>query len=61
MADPNITEETFWATKIGGEDPIEVAKRKTLENMKDIKVHYKQAKEANVNRLAKRRPLSTTG
>jgi parvulin-like peptidyl-prolyl isomerase len=48
MADPNITEGTFWATKIGGEDPIEVAKRKTLENLKDIKVHYKQAKEANV-------------
>ena len=57
MADPNITEETSWATKIGGEDPIEVAKRKTLENMKDIKVHYKQAKEANVKLTGEEKAL----
>ncbi len=48
QADPNITEETFWNTKIGGEDPIEVAKRKTLEELKNLKVQYKLAKEANV-------------
>jgi len=48
QADPNITEETFWATKIGGEDPVEVAKKQTLEEMKNLKVQYRMAKEANV-------------
>lgn len=48
LEDASITEETFWATKIGGEDPIEVAKRMTLEELKNLKVQYKLAKEANI-------------
>jgi len=48
QADPNITEETFWATKIGGEDPVEVAKKQILEELKSLKVQYRMAKEANV-------------
>ncbi|MGB4649182.1 MAG: peptidylprolyl isomerase [Acetivibrionales bacterium] len=46
--DPSITEETFWATKIGGEEPVEVAKKMTLEGLKNIKVQYRKAKEANI-------------
>lgn len=48
LEDPNISEETFWATKIGGEDAVEVAKRKAIDELKYIKVQYKKAKEAKV-------------
>lgn len=47
--DPNISEETFWATKIGGEDAFEVAKKKALDSLKDMKVQYKRAKEAKIS------------
>ncbi|HPV02045.1 MAG TPA: peptidylprolyl isomerase [Clostridiales bacterium] len=57
QADPNITEETFWSTKIGGEDPIEVAKKKTLEELKNFKVQYKLAKEAGVKLTREERNL----
>jgi len=47
--DPNLTEETFWATKIGGEDAIEYAKRQALDYARDIKIQYIKAKEANIS------------
>lgn len=47
--DPNISEETFWTTKIGGEDAVEVAKKKTLDSLKDTKVQYIRAKEAKIS------------
>lgn len=47
--DPTISEETFWATKIGGEDAGEVAKKKALATLKDTKVQYIKAKEAKIN------------
>lgn len=46
--DPTISEETFWATKIGGEDAGEVAKKRALDALKDTKVQYARAKEAKV-------------
>ena len=46
--DPSISEETFWATKIDGEDAVEVAKRITLDNLKSTKMTYKKAKDAKV-------------
>ncbi len=46
--DPNISEETFWATKIGGEDAVEVAKKKAIDELKDTKVQYKEAKVAKI-------------
>jgi foldase protein PrsA len=46
--DPNISEETFWATKIKGEDALEVAKRKAIDELKYTKVQYKKAKEAKI-------------
>ncbi len=46
--DPTISEETFWATKIGGEDAGEVAKKKALDTLKDTMVQYIKAKEAKV-------------
>ncbi len=49
LEDPNISEETFWATKIKGEDAVEVAKRKAIDELKYTKVQYKKAKEAKVS------------
>jgi len=46
--DPTISEETFWATKIGGEDAVEVAKKRALDALKDTKVQYARAKEAKI-------------
>jgi foldase protein PrsA len=46
--DPTISAETFWATKIGGEDAVEVAKKKALDILKDTKVQYIKAKEAKI-------------
>lgn len=48
LEDSNITEESFWTTKIGGEDAIEVAKKVAIDDLKNMKVQYKQAKEANI-------------
>jgi len=47
--DPNISEETFWMTKIGGEDALEVAKKKTMDSLKDSKAQYSRAKEAGIS------------
>lgn len=46
--DPSISEETFWATKIEGEDAGEVAKKKALNALKDLKVQYGKAVEAKM-------------
>jgi parvulin-like peptidyl-prolyl isomerase len=48
LVDPSISEETFWATKIGGEDAVEVAKKIALDKLKSAKVAYKKAKDAKV-------------
>lgn len=50
--DPNITAETLWATKIGGEDAVEVAKKKVIDVIKDTKIQYAKAKEAKVSLTA---------
>ncbi len=47
--DPAISEETFWTTRIGGEDAVEVAKKKTLDALKDSKAQYTRAKEAGIS------------
>lgn len=49
MVDQNISKDTFWATKIGGEDAMEVAKKKALDMLKDTKMQYKKAKEAKIS------------
>ena len=46
---PGLTEETFWATKIDGEDAVEYAKKQALEAVRDMKVQYIKAKEAKVS------------
>lgn len=45
----NISEETFWATKINNEDAIEVAKKLALDNAQKTKVQYIKAKEAKIS------------
>jgi foldase protein PrsA len=47
--DPNITEDTFWTTKIGGENVLDVAKQKALDAAKEAKIQYMKAKEAKVS------------
>lgn len=47
--DPTISEDTFWATKIGGEDASEVAKKKALVTLKEVKVQYAKAKAAKID------------
>ena len=46
--DPSITEETFWKTKISGNDATEVAKQIALETARDMKIQFIKAKEAKV-------------
>lgn len=46
--DPQITEETFWATKINNEDAIEVAKQKAIDSVKNLMVQMAKAKEAGI-------------
>ena len=50
--DQSITEATFWATKIGGEDAKAVAKKKATDLMRDDKIQYAKAKAANVSLTA---------
>ncbi len=52
QANQSLTEETFWNTKIGGEDAVEVAKKIAVSNAKDSKVQYLKAKEAKVELTA---------
>jgi len=47
--DQNINEDTFWATKIGGEDANEVAKKKALDAATELKVQYAKAKAAKTS------------
>ncbi len=47
--DPNLKEETFWNTKIGGEDPVEVAKKKVIDNMQVLKIQLLKAKESKIS------------
>lgn len=45
----NISEETFWATPIEGEDAVEYAKKLALNALKEMKIQYAKAKEAKVS------------
>jgi parvulin-like peptidyl-prolyl isomerase len=47
--DPNITEDTFWTTKIGGENVLDVAKQKALDAARDAEIQYMKAKEAKIS------------
>lgn len=44
----NIDEETFWATPIGGNDAVEVAKTIALNSLKEMKLQYIKAKDAKI-------------
>jgi len=46
--DPKINTTTFWSTKIGGETALVVAKKRTMDSLKDLKVQLSKAKEAKV-------------
>lgn len=46
--DNTISEETFWATPIDGEDAVEYAKKLALNALKEMKIQYVKAKEAKV-------------
>lgn len=46
--DPNVTEETFWNTKIGGENALDVAKKNTLDNLRDLKIQLLKAKGSKI-------------
>lgn len=45
MTDPDTDEATFWNTEIDGENALEVAKKSTLETIKNKKVQFIKAKE----------------
>lgn len=45
-ADANTTAEAFWKTSINGENAFEVAKKKTLDSLRDLKIQLIKAKEA---------------
>lgn len=45
-ADANTTAAAFWKTNINGENAFEVAKKKTLDSMRDLKIQLIKAKEA---------------
>jgi foldase protein PrsA len=46
--DPNTDESTFWDTKINGENAIDVAKKKALESLREVKIQLAKAKEADI-------------
>lgn len=46
LADPNTTEAAFWKTNIGGKNAFEVAKEKTLDSLRELKIQLIKAKEA---------------
>ena len=45
----NISEDTFWATPIAGEDAKEYAKKLAMSALKEMKIQYVKAKEAKVS------------
>lgn len=47
--DPNLTPDTFWKTKISGENAIDVAKKKVVDNLKEIKIQLIKAKENKIS------------
>ena len=46
--DPNLTEETFWSTKIEGETTLDIAKKSALEGIRDLKIQLAKAKENKI-------------
>lgn len=46
--DSNINEETFWSSKISGETAIEIARKKALEGIRDLKIQLDKAKENKI-------------
>lgn len=48
-ADPNLSEETFWNTKISGENAIDVAKKSAMDNLKTVKIQLIKAKESKIS------------
>jgi parvulin-like peptidyl-prolyl isomerase len=47
--DPNLTEDTFWSTKIGGENAVDVAKKRAIENIRLVKIQLIKAKESKIS------------
>lgn len=47
-ADFNIDVNTFWTTKINGENALELAKKKTLDSLRELKIQVIKAKEQKV-------------
>jgi len=45
---PNMDADTFWNTKIDGEAAIEIAKKKALENARELKIQVIKAKEQKI-------------
>ncbi len=46
--DPTVTEATFWSTKIEGETALELAKKRTLDGIADLKIQLAKAKESGM-------------
>jgi len=46
--DKTVDEATFWNTKIGGENAIDIAKKNALEGMREMKIQLSKAKEAGM-------------
>ena len=47
--DSSLSEETFWNTKIGGEIAIDIAKKRALEGITDVKIQLLKAKENKIS------------
>jgi foldase protein PrsA len=47
-ADPNVNPDTFWASDIGGQKAIDIAKKSALEGIRDVKIQLAKAKEAKI-------------
>ena len=47
--DPNLTSETFWSTPMSGENAIDVAKKKVIDNLKLVKIQLIKAKESKIS------------
>ncbi len=46
--DENLDAETFWNTKINGEYPIDIARKRALENARQFKIQILEAKRKNI-------------
>lgn len=47
-ADPNIDPNTFWNTKINGENALELAKKKALDSARELKIQVIKAKDQKI-------------